>query len=305
VVEKIVAQPARIRTPVLDVAYETSGPADSLPVLLLHGFPYDVRSFDDVVARVNAAGLRTIVPWLRGYGGTQFLSADTLRSGEQAGLGQDLLELLDALRIRKAVLAGYDWGGRAACVVSALWPERVAGLVSCTGYNIQDIANSRRPADPAQEARLWYQYYFHTERGRNGLIEKRREISRLLWRMWSPNWAFDDATFERTAGSFDNEDFVDVVIHSYRHRTGNVAGDPRYAAVEARLAAQPNIDVPSINLHGAADGVTPVGSSEGHGKHFTAAYQRRVLENVGHNVPQEAPQAFADAILQLCRDASA
>jgi pimeloyl-ACP methyl ester carboxylesterase len=304
-VEKIVAQPARIRTPVLDVAYEMSGPADSLPVLLLHGFPYDIRSFDDVVARVNAAGLRTIVPWLRGYGGTQFLSADTLRSGEQAALGQDLLELLDALRIRKAVLAGYDWGGRAACVVSALWPERVAGLVSCTGYNIQDIANSRRPADPAQEARLWYQYYFHTERGRNGLIEKRREISQLLWRMWSPNWAFDDATFERTAGSFDNEDFVDVVIHSYRHRTGNVAGDPRYAAVEARLAAQPNIDVPSINLHGAADGVTPVGSSEGHGKHFTAAYQRRVLENVGHNVPQEAPQAFADAILQLCRDASA
>ena len=299
------AQPARIRTPVLDVAYETSGPADSLPVLLLHGFPYDIRSFDDVVARVNAAGLRTIVPWLRGYGGTQFLSADTLRSGEQAALGQDLLELLDALRIRKAALAGYDWGGRAACVVSALWPERVAGLVSCTGYNIQDIANSRRPADPAQEARLWYQYYFHTERGRNGLIEKRREISQLLWRMWSPNWAFDDATFDRTAGAFDNPDFVDVVIHSYRHRTGNVAGDPRYAAVEARLAAQPNIDVPAIDLHGAADGVTPVGSSEGHGKHFTAAYQRRVLENVGHNVPQEAPQAFADAILQLCRDASA
>jgi len=300
-----VAQPARIRTPVLDVAYEMSGPADSLPVLLLHGFPYDIRSFDDVVARVNAAGLRTIVPWLRGYGGTQFLSADTLRSGEQAALGQDLLELLDALRIRKAALAGYDWGGRAACVVSALWPERVAGLVSCTGYNIQDIANSRRPADPAQEARLWYQYYFHTERGRNGLIEKRREISQLLWRMWSPNWAFDDATFDRTAGAFDNPDFVDVVIHSYRHRTGNVAGDPRYAAVEARLAAQPNIDVPAIDLHGAADGVTPVGSSEGHGKHFTAAYQRRVLENVGHNVPQEAPQAFADAILQLCRDASA
>jgi pimeloyl-ACP methyl ester carboxylesterase len=300
-----VAQSARMRTPVLDVAYETSGPADGLPVLLLHGFPYDVRSFDRVVALVNAAGFRTIVPWLRGYGGTQFLSADTLRSGEQAALGQDLLELLDALRIRKAVLAGYDWGGRAACVVSALSPQRVAGLVSCTGYNIQDIANSPRPADPAQEARLWYQYYFHTERGRNGLIEKRREISRLLWKMWSPAWAFDDATFDRTAGAFDNRDFVDVVIHSYRHRTGNVAGDPRYAAVEARLAAQPDIDVPAINLHGAADGVTPVGGSEGHGKYFTAAYQRRVLENVGHNVPQEAPQAFADAILQLCKDASA
>jgi pimeloyl-ACP methyl ester carboxylesterase len=300
-----VAPSARIRTPVLDVAYETSGPADSLPVLLLHGFPYDVRSFDGVVTLVNAAGFRTIVPWLRGYGGTQFLSADAQRSGEQAALGLDLLELLDALRIRKAVLAGYDWGGRAACVVSALWPERVAGLVSCTGYNIQDIANSHRPADPAQEARLWYQYYFHTERGRNGLIEKRREISRLLWRMWSPNWTFDDATFDQTAGSFDNPDFVDVVIHSYRHRTGNVAGDPRYAAVEARLATQPDIHVPAINLHGGADGVTPVGSAEGHGKHFTAAYQRRVLENVGHNVPQEAPQAFAEAILQLCKDASA
>jgi pimeloyl-ACP methyl ester carboxylesterase len=300
-----VAQSARIRTPVLDVAYEASGPADGLPVLLLHGFPYDVRSFDGVVALVNAAGFRTIVPWLRGYGGTQFLSADTPRSGEQAALGQDLLELLDALRIQKAVLAGYDWGGRAACVVSALSPLRVAGLVSCTGYNIQDIANSYRPADPAQEARLWYQYYFHTERGCNGLTEKRREICRLLWKMWSPTWAFDDATFDRTAGSFDNEDFVDVVIHSYRHRTGNVAGDPRYAAVEAQLTAQPNIDVPSINLHGAADGVTPVGASEGHGKHFTAAYQRRVVENVGHNVPQEAPQAFADAILQLCRNASA
>ena len=299
------APSARIRTPVLDVAYEASGPADGLPVLLLHGFPYDVRSFDDVAARVNAAGFRTIVPWLRGYGGTQFLSADTLRSGEQAALGQDLLELLDALHIQKAVLAGYDWGGRAACVVSALWPQRVAGLASSTGYNIQDIGNSHRPADPAQEARLWYIYYFHTERGRNGLTEKRREISRLLWKMWSPNWAFDDATFDRTAASFDNEDFVDVVIHSYRHRTRNVAGDPRYAAVEARLAAQPYIDVPSINLHGAADGVTPVGASESHGKHFTAAYQRRVLENVGHNVPQEAPQPFADAILQLCRNASA
>jgi pimeloyl-ACP methyl ester carboxylesterase len=291
----------RIRTPVLDVAYEASGPAEGLPVLLLHGFPYDVRSFDAVVGIVNAAGFRTIVPWLRGYGGTQFLSADTLRSGEQAALGQDLKELLDALGIQKAVLGGYDWGGRAACVVSALWPERVTGLVSCTGYNIQDIPNSLKPADPEQEARLWYQYYFHTERGRNGLAQKRREISRLLWQMWSPTWGFDAATFDRTAGSFDNEDFVDVVIHSYRHRTGNAAGDPRYASVEARLAAQPKINIPTINLHGAVDGVTPVRASEGHGRHFTAEYQRRVLENVGHNPPQEAPQAFADAILQLCK----
>jgi pimeloyl-ACP methyl ester carboxylesterase len=288
---------------VLDVACEQSGPDDTPPVLLLHGFPYDPRGYDEVVAIVNAAGFRTIVPYLRGYGGTRFLSVDTPRSGEQAALGQDLLELLDALRIRKAVLAGYDWGGRAACVVSALWPERVAGLVSCTGYNIQDIPNSTKPADPEQEARLWYQYYFHTERGRSGLIRKRCALCRLLWKMWSPSWAFDDATFERTAASFDNEDFVDVVIHSYRHRFGSVAGDPRYASVEAQLAAQPKIQVPTINLHGAVDGVVPHRASEGHGKHFTAAYQRRVLHNVGHNVPQEAPQAFADAVLELCKSA--
>jgi pimeloyl-ACP methyl ester carboxylesterase len=290
---------------VLDVAYEASGPAGGLPVLLLHGFPYDVRSFDAVVGIVNAAGFRTIVPWLRGYGGTQFLAADTLRSGQQAALGQDLKELLDALGIQKAVLGGFDWGGRATCVVSALWPERVAGLVSCTGYTIQDIANSLKPADPEQEARYWYQYYFHTERGRNGLTQKRREISRLLWKTWSPTWAFDDATFDRTAASFDNADFVDVVIHSYRHRTGNAAGDPRYASVEARLAAQPKIAVPTINLHGAVNGVTPAPLSEGHDTYFTGPYQRRVLENVGHNPPHEAPQAFADAILQLCRNAPA
>jgi pimeloyl-ACP methyl ester carboxylesterase len=291
-----------MRTPVLDVAYEHSGPPDSLPVLLLHGFPYDPRGYDEVVAIVNAAGFRTVVPYLRGYGTTRFLSAETLRSGEQAALGQDVLELLDALHIGKAVLAGYDWGGRAACVVSALWPERVAGLVSCAGYNIQDIANAYKPADPAAEARLWYQYYFHTERGRSGLIQKRREISRLLWKMWSPTWTFDDAMFERTAASFDNEDFVDVVIHSYRHRFGTVAGDPRYAPVEAQLAAQPKIGVPTIVLHGADDGVMPAVLSETHGKYFTGPYQRRVLPNVGHNPPQEAPQAFAEAVLQLCRN---
>jgi pimeloyl-ACP methyl ester carboxylesterase len=294
-------QLARVRTSVLDVACEQSGPAGALPVLLLHGFPYDVRSFDDVVAIVNAAGFRTIVPYLRGYGGTRFLSAATPRSGEQAALGQDLKELLDALHINNAVLAGYDWGGRAACIVSALWPERVAGLVSCGGYIIQDIPNSLKPADPEQEARFWYQYYFHTERGRNGLSQKRVELCRLLWKMWSPTWAFDDVTFDRTARAFDNEDFVDVVIHSYRHRAGNATGDPRYAPIEARLAAQPRISVPTIVLHGADDGVTPCQLSEAHRKYFTAPYERRVLNNVGHNPPQEAPQAVAEAILQLCR----
>jgi pimeloyl-ACP methyl ester carboxylesterase len=287
----------------LDVAYEQGGPHDTLPVLLLHGFPYDPRGFDDVVTILNAAGVRTIVPYLRGYGGTRFLSAETLRSGEQAALGQDLKELLDALELGKAVLAGYDWGGRAACVVSALWPERAAGLVSCTGYNIQNIPNAYKPADPEQEARLWYQYYFHTERGRNGLIQRRGELCRLLWKMWSPTWTFDDSTFDRTAASFDNDDFVDVVIHSYRHRTGSVAGDPRYVSVEAQLAAQPKINVPTINLHGSVDGVMPAALSETHGNYFTGAYQRRVLQNVGHNVPQEAPRAFADAVLELCKGA--
>jgi pimeloyl-ACP methyl ester carboxylesterase len=288
-----------VRTAILDVAYETSGPDTAVPVVLLHGFPYDPRTFDDVVMPLNQAGCRTIVPYLRGYGATRFLSPDTPRSGEQAALGQDLLELLDALRIERAYLAGYDWGGRAACIVAALWPERVAGLVSCTGYNIQDIARSPLPADPAQELRLWYQYYFQTERGRSGLGENRGALCKLLWKLWSPGWAFADATFERTAASFDNEDFVEVVIHSYRHRMKNAPGDPRYAAIEARLAAQPKIDVPSINIHGAVDGVYPAQSSKQHGRKFGAQYQRRVFDNVGHNPPQEDPKGFAQAILDV------
>ena len=297
----IVAQLAHVRTAVLDVAYEQSGSAGSLPVVLLHGYPYDVRAFDEVVPILNAAGLRTIVPYQRGYGATTFLSPDTLRSGEQAALGQDLLELLDALQIRQAVLAGFDWGGRAACVVSALWPERVRGLVSCAGYQIQHIASSDQPADPEQERRFWYQYYFQTERGRKGLAEMRDELGRLLWKLWSPTWAFDDATFTRTASSFDNADFVDVVIHSYRHRMGNAAGDPRYASTEAKLATLPKIGVPTIVIHGAVDDVNPPQKSESHQKYFTGHYQRRLFANVGHNPPQEAPRAFAEAILDLCK----
>jgi pimeloyl-ACP methyl ester carboxylesterase len=299
------AELARIRTPLLDIAYEHSGPAGGIPVILLHGFPYDVRGYDDAVALINDTGFRTIVPYLRGYGLTRFLSQDTVRSGQQGALGHDLLDLMDALRIEKAVVAGYDWGGRAACVVSALWPERVHGLVSCTGYNIQDLTKATTPVTPEQEARQWYQYYFHTERGRNGLVQNRAGISKLLWTMWSPSWDFDDATFARSAPSFDNEDFVDVVVHSYMHRTASVAGDPIYDFVEERLAAQPKIDVPTIVLHGADDGVGPVKGSENHGRHFTGSYERRVIAGAGHNVPQEKPQEFADAVLQLCKAASA
>ncbi len=292
---------ARVRTPVLDVAYEHSGPAQGLPVVLLHGYPYDVRAFDDVVPVLNDAGLRTIVPYLRGYGGTRFLSPDTPRSGEQAALGQDLLELLDALNIAQAGLAGFDWGSRAACVVAALWPQRVRGLVSATAYQIQDIANSGKPADPEQERRFWYQYYFQTKRGRNGLAANRAELGRLLWKLWSPTWPFDAAVFQRTAASFENPDFVDVVIHSYRHRMGNAPGDPRYAAIESQLARLPKISVPAIAVHGAVDDVNPVQNTQGHQRYFTGAYERRVFENIGHNPPQEAPLAFADAILDVCK----
>ena len=216
-------------------------------------------------------------------------------------LGQDLRDLLDALNIERAVLGGYDWGGRAACVVAALWPERVCGLVSGNGYNIQNIAASATPADPAQEMRLWYQYYFHLERGHNGLATNRFAFCKLLWKLWSPTWAFDDDTYARSAAAFDNDDFVDVVIHSYRHRFGSVAGDPAYAEIEARLGAQPQISVPTISLQGADDGVNIATSSEGHAKHFSGRYERRVLVGIGHNPPQEAPLDFAGAVLDICR----
>jgi pimeloyl-ACP methyl ester carboxylesterase len=254
-----------------------------------------------VVPALADAGCRVIVPYLRGYGPTRFLAPDTLRSGQQAALGNDLKELMDALALKRAVLAGYDWGGRAACIVAALWPERVRGLVSGNGYNIHDIAGSAKPAPPEQEYRLWYQYYFHTERGRAGLQGNRREFCRLLWRLWSPNWKFDDATYDRTAASFDNPDFVDVVIHSYRCRYGYADGDPELEPIEQRLAAQPKISVPTIVLHGDGSGLSPPESSLPHAALFTGPYQRRVIPTAGHNLPQEAPNAFADAVLELIR----
>ena len=209
-----------VRTATLDVAYEESGDPNGAPVMLLHGWPYDPRCYDDVVPPLVAAGCRVIVPYLRGFGATRFLSADTLRSGQQAALGNDLRELLDALGIARATLAGYDWGGRAACIAAALWPERVRGLVTGNGYNIQNIAASVKPVAPEQEHRFWYQYYFHTERGRAGLEQNRRALCRYIWQIWSPDWTFDDAAYERSAVSFDNPDFVAVTIQSYRHRFG-------------------------------------------------------------------------------------
>lgn len=298
--QAIAATPIKhVRTPTLDIAYEEHGPPNGFPVLLMHGFPYDPRAYDEVVPPLAAAGYRTIVPYIRGYGATRFLSRQTPRSGQQAAFGRDLLELMDALQLPRAVLAGYDWGGRAACVVAALWPERVRGLVSATGYNIQDIAASRTPAAPEQEHRLWYQYYFHSERGRAGLLANRRELCRLLWRLWSPNWTFDDATYERTAASFDNPDFVELVIHSYRHRFGYAPGDPQLEPLERLLAAQPRITVPTIVVHGGGDGVNLAAGSATHARLFTGPYQRRVIPSIGHNVPQEAPAEVAAAVLEL------
>ena len=220
-------------------------------------------------------------------------------SGEQAALGHDLRQFMKALGIERAALAGYDWGGRAACIVSALWPERVRCLVSCTGYNLQNIAASVEPAPAAAEHRLWYQYYFNTERGRAGLTKNRRDVCRLLWKLWSPEWTFDEATFERTASSFDNPDFVDVVIQSYRHRYGYAKGDPLLEPLEAQLAKQPVIRVPTINLHGAADGVGPASDRDGQSEKFTGGYERRMLPRIGHNVPQEAPAETVAALRGL------
>ena len=280
---------------VLRVACAEHGDPAGRAVVLLHGFPYDVHAYDDVAPLLAERGLRVIVPHLRGYGPTRFLSDQTPRSGQQAALGTDLLALLDALHIDRAIVAGYDWGGRAACVVSALWPERVRGLVSVNGYNLQDIARSGQPAAPDKEFRLWYQYYFHGERGHAGLAANRRDMARLLWRLWSPQWNFGDADFERTAPSFDNPDFVDVVIHSYRHRFALVAGDPALEGVERRLAAQPGIAVPAITLDGDADGVSTGGAPKP--GRFTGRHEHRVVGGgIGHNLPQEAPQAFAQAV---------
>jgi pimeloyl-ACP methyl ester carboxylesterase len=267
--------------------------------MLLHGFPYDIHSYVDVAPLLAAQGCRVIVPYLRGYGPTRFHDAATPRSGEQAAIGADLMALMDALSIPRAVFAGYDWGGRAACIVAALWPARARGLVTGGGYNLQDIPGSVKPASPEQEHRHWYQYYFHTERGRAGLTANRRPLCKLLWRLWSPNWDFDDATYERSAASFDNDDFVPVVIQSYRHRFGYAPGDPAFEAIEQRLTAQPKIAVPTIVLHGEADGVGPVRGSESHARFFTGPYQRRVIPRIGHNPPQEAPAETVQATLEL------
>jgi len=296
-------QTLAVRTPTLEIAYEASGPPSGFPVILLHGFPDDVRAYDGVTLPLAAAGHRALVPYLRGYGPTRFLDAATPRMAQQAAIGQDLLDFMDALDIRTAALAGYDWGGRAACIAALLAPERVRALVTIGGYNVQDTLAPPKPAPAAQERAYWYQWYFNTERGRRGLAENRREICRMLWRDWSPSYKFDDATFERTAASFDNPDFVDIVIHSYRHRHGNAPSDPRFDAIEHRLAQRPPITVPTVVLHGGDDGVSLRRHTERELALFPAGTARRVVTGAGHFLPREAPGAPAvvDALKTLLR----
>jgi pimeloyl-ACP methyl ester carboxylesterase len=284
---------------VLTAGYYEAGPADGPAVVLLHGFPYDVHSYVDVAPMLAAQGCRVIVPYLRGYGPTRFRDAATPRSGQQAAIGADLIALMDALSIPRAVLAGYDWGGRAACVGAALWPDRCNGLVSVNGYLIQDIANALQPGPVAREVGYWYQWYFQIERGRAGLAAKRREIARVLWEQWSPNWRFDEATFERTVLAHDNPDYVDVAIHSYRHRYGLADGDPRYADIERRLAAQPVITVPTITFDGEGDGVFKATDGSAQATKFSDRRAHRVIPRAGHNLPQEEPEVFAAAVLEL------
>jgi pimeloyl-ACP methyl ester carboxylesterase len=288
-----------VRTSDLEIAYEAHGDPRGFPIVLLHGFPDDARAWDKVAPALAAAGHRVLSPYLRGYGATRFLDAATPRMAQQAAIGQDVLDLIDALALPQVALAGYDWGGRAACIAAIVAPARVRGLVTIGGYNVQNTVAPSRPASATDERAYWYQWYFNTERGRRGLEQNRREICRLLWREWSPGWRFDDATFDLTAPSFENPDFVELVIHSYRHRHGNAPGEARFDPVERRLAERPAITVPTVVLHGAEDTVDPPRRSEGHMKQFPAGTERRVVAGAGHFLPREQPAAVAEAILGL------
>ena len=284
---------------VLNIGYAEAGPADGPPVILLHGWPYDIYSFVDVAPVLAAAGFRAIVPYLRGYGTTRFLSPDTPRNGQQGALAIDVIALMDALKIEKALIAGFDWGARTADIVAAIWPERVKALVSVSGYLIGSQQANEQPLPPAAELQWWYQYYFATERGRLGYEKYRREFSRLIWQLASPKWNFDDATFARSAASFDNPDHVAIVIHNYRWRLGLAPGEARFDGLEKRLAELPAIAVPTITLEGDANGA-PHPDPATYARKFSGKYTHRQLTGgIGHNPPQEAPQAFAEAVIEV------
>ena len=284
---------------VLNVGYAEAGPADGPAVLLLHGWPYDIHSFVDVTPLLAAAGFRVIVPSVRGYGTTRFLSEETFRNGQQSAVALDTIALMDALNIRKATLAGFDWGARTADIIAALWPERCKALVSVSGYLIGSQEANRSPLPPEAELAWWYQYYFSTERGRAGYEKYRREFAKLIWHLASPKWNFDDATFDRSATSFDNPDHVDIVIHNYRWRLGLAEGEARYDDLEGQLAKSPVISVPTITMEGDANGAPHPPASAYAGK-FSGKYEYRLIQGgVGHNLPQEAPEAFAKAVVDV------
>ncbi|WP_210572013.1 alpha/beta fold hydrolase [Streptomyces sp. GESEQ-4] len=291
----------RVSTDVLEVAYYQTGSADGDAVLLLHGFPYDIHSYVDVAPLLADSGFRVVVPYLRGHGPTRFLLGSTPRSGQQAALGADVVAFMDALGVERAYLAGYDWGGRAANVAAALWPERVLGLVSVNSYLIQDISAAAIPLAPEREAGFWYFYYFLTERGRAGLANDPREIARVIWKRNSPKWPFRESDLDRAAESFTNPDYTDVVLHSYRHRLGFAPGAEQYAELEARLAGLPAITVPTITLDGLADGNFPATDGSSSARHFTGPRLHRHVADAGHNLPQERPEAFAAAVRDVRR----
>jgi pimeloyl-ACP methyl ester carboxylesterase len=291
-----------VQTPVLSIAYEESGSPQGFPVFLLHGFPDDVRAFDEVAPVLARGGYRAIVPYLRGYGPTRFRAASSPRMAEQAAIGQDVIDLADALKVQQFAVAGYDWGGRAAGIAAALHPDRVRAAVLIGGYTIQDVFSTPEPAPPERERAIWYQYYFNTERGRVGLERNRRAICRYLWETWSPTWRFTTETYEKTAASFDNPDFVDIVIHSYRHRIGNAPGEPRFLEVEKRLAQRPRIEVPVITLYGGDDGLgRPVPENPAERTQIPKLVARRVIPGAGHFLPREKPEAVSSALLELLR----
>jgi pimeloyl-ACP methyl ester carboxylesterase len=286
---------------VLSVAYAESGPADGPVVILLQGWPYDIHSYVDVVPMLASQGYRVIVPYTRGYGPTRFLSADSLRNGQPAAGAVDIIDLMDALRIDKAVFGGFDWGGRTANIIALLWPERCKALVSVSGYLIANQAAAKNPLPPAAELQWWYQFYFATERGEAGYDRNRHDFAKLIWRIASPKWNFDDATFDRSAAAFDNPDHVAIVIHNYRFRLGLAQGEAKYDALEARLAPAPTIAAPTITMEGDANGA-PHGDPAAYAAKFTGKYQHRTITGgIGHNLPQEAPQAFAQAVIDVAQ----
>jgi pimeloyl-ACP methyl ester carboxylesterase len=283
----------------LNVGYAEAGPADGPPVILLHGWPYDIYAFVDVAPLLAAAGHRVIVPYLRGYGTTRLLSDATMRNGQPAAIATDVIALMDALKIEKATIAGFDWGARTANIIAALWPERVKAMVSVSGYLIGSQQAGKMPLPPKAELQWWYQFYFATERGREGYDKYRRDFSRLIWQLASPQWHFDDATFERSAKAFDNPDHVAIVVHNYRWRLGLAEGEAKYDDLEARLAQAPVITVPTITMEGDANGA-PHPEPSAYAKKFSGRYSHRTIKGgIGHNLPQEAPKAFADAVLDV------